>query len=448
MPTPDALQDRSPATWPFLAASLALHLIAFLLFGLTSMQPDFELQLPDDVEIGLVDGDPGEEGSPPPAAAPEPEPEPDPLPKPVREPRREPEPVPEPVLSMADAGVLDEPDASVALDGEPVDGGAPVEPGSSAQGDDGLVAAQVSGRGQGGVGEGLGFGAGGFGSGRGGPLGAVIGLHADLDAIRDTSLILEARALLDIIPQWQAMLAGSGIDPLEDFSRIFVATPNLKRSHLVLSAQHRRDDAFVRRAAEALARERKRPLEEDGGMLSWHSRGPTRRVLRSFGDRQLVIARKPDVRRVAAVGAALSRRHARQPGMERLSGEKALLAMYEGEAAALSVEGVATYVPSSVDYAPKGLRLSLRHLDEFHAALTAYGYYGSAAEAEHALAQVDALRLSWLDHRQVRYLGLRSALEEAEVTRVGATLMITGKLTMHQTRYLLGYVSRVLNPRK
>jgi hypothetical protein len=219
----------------------------------------------------------------------------------------------------------------------------------------------------------------------------------------------------------------------------------------VLTARHRRDAGFVERVTAAMAADRGKTASfearGDGRNAPWHSRGPTVRVIRALPNDQLVIARAPDVGRIAAVGAALSQRHARQPGMERARGAAALLSMYEGEAVALSVEGVATYVPDSVDYAPRGLRLSLRHLDEYHATLVAYGYYRTPAQAEYAEAKVDALRRGWIDHPRAKFLGLDSALQDATLERRGDTLTLRVKLTLHQTRYLLEFVSRVLDPR-
>jgi hypothetical protein len=133
--------------------------------------------------------------------------------------------------------------------------------------------------------------------------------------------------------------------------------------------------------------------------------------------------------------------------MERLPGPLALLAMYEGEAAALSIEGVAQYVRGSRQHAPPGLRISLHPLDEHHAILRGYAYYKTTAQAEAALPVFDQLRLEWIDHPQAQYLGVKAALEEAKLEREGKTLTLEAKITMHQVRYLLGYVSRALKPR-
>jgi hypothetical protein len=318
--------------------------------------------------------------------------------------------------------------------------------------DAGLAAQSGDGDAPSATGEGLGFGAGGFGSGSGGPLGAIIALHADLDRIRNTSLILETSALLEIIPEWQQLLQGSGLDALSDFSRVFVATPSLRRSQLVLSARLKGGEPALLAAVERLAQERGRPAQAriEGGVQvrPWHDRGPTERVAGLFSSDQVVIARPEDVGRVAAASASLARRHASKPGMEQAAGPAALLSMYEHEAVALSIEGVSEYVSGEpAMYAPLGLRLSLRHVDEYNVDLLAFGYYPSEAAAARAFEHVEALRRVLADHPRAADLGLRSAIDEATFDRRAELVTIKARLTMHQTRYLLGFVSRTLAPR-
>jgi hypothetical protein len=121
--------------------------------------------------------------------------------------------------------------------------------------------------------------------------------------------------------------------------------------------------------------------------------------------------------------------------------------MYQGEAVALSIEGVAQYVRGDVAHVPLGVRLSLRHIDEFNAELRAYGYFASSAAAEAALPYFEALRTEWAEHPQAQYLGLRAALDEAQIGRDGRTATLRARLTLHQVRYLLAFVSRALRPR-
>ena len=437
----------------FLLLSCVLHVLLFAMFGawLDRPPPPFEIDTPDQIELGVMDGDPGEAGEPPPAAPPAPEPE-----KVIPKEKPTPKLKPEPELAASDFAV----DASVpteaantATEDDPK-GAVEVTASGAATGDDGAMPSDVSGDGLAplGLGGGLGFGAGGFGNGLGGPAGAVIGLHVDLDRIRDSSLILEVSALLDLIPEWLALLDGSGLDALQDFHRIFVASPSLKRSALVVSGRVRGGQAAITRATNALAREKGKSAtfvpEGELRVAPWYNRGPTARVIGTVGKDQIVIARPSDVSRALAVSAALGQRHSKQKQMERMPGALSLLAMYEGEAVALSVEGVAQYARGDKTHAPLGLRLSLREVDELNAELRGYGYYRSVAEAEAALPVFEELRAGWLDHPQVQYLGLRAALEEAKLARDGKTLtLVVGHVTMHQVRYLMGFVSRTLKPR-
>jgi hypothetical protein len=426
------------------ACSVLLH--AAIFFSLAGRAPDepLELALPDEVELGILETDPGAEGSPAPAAPPAPAA------------AKKPEPVEPAVAAAPDA---DEGGDRVVDAGtpEPVsrDAGAPSAPSEAVAAQDGQPggdAQLLDGHGAGGFGERLGFGAGGFGTGAGGPAGAVIGLHADLDQIRDTSLILETRALLEIIPEWERLLQGSGLDALNDFSRVFVATPNLRRSGVVVSGTLKGGGEAMRAAAERLAQERGQHAEfqaRDGLSVSpWYNHGPTERSVGLLGGDQFVIARPADVGRALAVAAALGQRYAKQPDMEKAPGAAALLAMYEGEAAALSVEGVRGFVGGELaEYAPVGLRMSLRHVDEFNADLRVYGYYESAKRAASALPHVEALRTQMVEQPRVNYLGLRSAVEEATIARAADTITISTRLTLHQIRYLMAFVSRALAPR-
>jgi hypothetical protein len=447
-----AREDPTPALSPrafasAVALSLLAHALIFLALGSWPASGDaLALELPSAIELGLSEqapGDPGTPGAPPPAALPPPEPV---RPKPV--PKHEPRKAPDDGAFALDAGIArperddaTSRDAAVALGAEDgVEGGAP-------------ALASGSGSSLLGGGLGLGFGAGGFGngSGGGGPPGAVIGLHADLQRIADTSLVLETPALLALIPGWQEVLAGSGLDPAGDFARVFVATPSLERSSLLVTARVRGSERTVRAAVQRLALERKLPavFADRAGLrvAPWHSRGPTERVA-ALAAGQLLIARPADVGRAEAVAAALARRHARQPGMERATGLAALLAMYEGEAVALSVEGARSFAPAVArDYVPIGLRISLRDVDEFNAQLRLFGYYESAAHAARARERIEALRPAVVEHPRSQYLGLQSAIRDAQLTVDGSTLTIDATVTLHQTRYLMRAVSRILKPR-
>lgn len=433
-PSPDDVRRFRFATVTFLILSCALH--AWLLFGSASLwttPAPIELQLPDSIELGLFELAPGTQGAPAPAAPPAPAPQVAraPLPKPKRrEARNE---------IVVDAGVTADAAVDIASD-------AAVAAAATATTVGGDGASATAG------GVGLGFGSGGFGTGYGGAPGAVIGLHADLDAIRQSSLILEFKAVLGLIPEWQQLLVGSGIDPLKSFSRLFVATPNLERASLVVSARFGGGEAFVDEAVQRMAHARgaHAQFRSERGLrvAPWLNQGPTERVVGLVASDQLVIARPNDVGRVLSVSAALAQRHANQPQMETASGPAALLAMYEGEDAALSVEGARALVVGDSSYVPQALRISLRHVDEFHAEVRVFGYYESPTRAESSLAAIDKLRRALAEHPKVMFLGLRSALDEATLNQQQDTLILQSTVTLHQLRYLMAFARRGLELRR
>jgi hypothetical protein len=245
-------------------------------------------------------------------------------------------------------------------------------------------------------------------------------------------------------------LNGSGLDALDDFARVFVATPNLKRSGLVVSA--RISGAAARQAAERLAQAHGAHAEFRGeGALQvapWYNQGPTRRSIALVAPDQIVIARPADVGRALAVSAALARRHARQRDIDQAPPPGSLLAMYAGEAAALSVEGVREFVTAEdASYAPSGLRISLRHVDEYYADLRAYGYYDSSQRAQAAMPRIEALRGELAKHPRVSYLGLRTAIDEAKIEQHDGTITVDARITLHQVRYLLTFIGMALKPK-
>jgi hypothetical protein len=432
-PSSDARDRPRTSSVAFMLLSLLLHAAVFFAFVRTaSSKSVLELKLPDEVEFGLVEPDPGSAGAPK-AASPEVEEKPKAVAKPVV--LKAPKPAPAEVSDaiVVDGGVKQAEVAeanTAAVDAESA------EPGAG---------------GQGVAGEGLGFGSGGFGTGKGGAVGAVIGLYADIDQIKRTALVLETRALLQVVPEWQKLLVGSGIDPMKHLSRVFVATPNLTRADLVVSARFKGGQGLLERGAEQLAQERGQSASfrsESGLKIApWYSHGPTEREVALVAPNQFVIAKPRDVPRVLAVSAALARRHQKQEHMEHAEGPAALLAMYEGEAAALAVEGARKFVVGENESIPLALRISIFYVDEFHTRMHVFGYYESEKAAASALERIDELRHEFANHPRVIYFGLKSALLEAELQRVKDTLELEVILTLHQTRYLLTFVANTLKPR-
>ena len=441
-----ALALRLPVA---LALSCLLHALVYG-FGLGGVggEPALEdvlrLQLPTEVEFGLADdqegGQPAAEPAPA-AAAPKPEPV---APK-VRAPKVD----RDGIYTRVDAGTPP-PDAGVPNEGEADAAVVAVREGDSEEGEVG----EASGMGlfPGAMGEG-GTGLGGSGGTGRGYKGATIALNVDLVRVRKSALLLETEALLNVVPEWQHLLAGSGLDPLEDLERVFVATPSLERASLVVAGRVRGSRAKIERAVQTLARERGQSAvfqeEAHVSVAPWWNRGPTQRKIALTQEDRFVITRQSDLRRVLGVSRSLERTRLREGfDKDEVKREGGLLAMRGEEAVALWVEGVRNYVTGESAALPSSVRMSIERVDEFNARLRASGRYESKTQAQAALEHVDALRLRLRDHPRVIYLGLRSALEKARIERDGDTLVMNVELTLHQTRYLMAYVSKALTFKK
>jgi hypothetical protein len=427
--TKDSRPWRSGSWW--VLVSLLLH--SSLLLGLRSRPPEPErpdfFTLPDTIEFGLTEAALGPEGA---GAAPAantvtPPPEPKALPK-VRAPKPH---VPKPAAATA----------AVAVSNEAVGS---TEDKESANEN----SAAVSGL----FGAGAGTGSGLHGDGPGGVGGGTIALNVDLERVRNSALLLETQALLDIIPEWQALLAGSGIDALRDFRRVFVAAPSLDRAALIVSAEHALSSARLHSAVGALAAERGTTSAfrtEDGlPVATWYNRGPTERVIALTGDKQLLITRGRDLSRVLSVSRTLGIVRKDQGfASDEVEARGGLLAMQPEEAVALWVEGLRRYVRNGTGGLPDSVRLSIFKVDQFHTDLAIAGNYPSKAEATEARGIMDGLRAELSNHPRVVFLGLKSALDSAEIEQQGKSLKLKVRLTLHQTRYLMGFVRMVLRPK-
>ena len=297
------------------------------------------------------------------------------------------------------------------------------------------------------TGDGLGVGAGGHGLGGFAPPGAHVGLHVDVRRVANSSLILEVRSLLDVIPGWQRLLEHSGIDLMEDLTHVFVATPDLRPRSLVLSARLENTSTLLETAVKRLAKRHgaQAPWGERGGVRSapWYGVDGVPRVVALAGKGRFVITSEEDLPRVMAVVRVLEHRSGDAAQVDPRA-PKALIEQYQGEAVALSIEDTREFVVDAPPAMPRRLRLSLRPLDEFRAGLSVIGQYATVDDAAMALSHLQELRVNLLDHPQVRYLGMVSALEGAELKLESRYLMLTAKLTMHQTRFLLDYVAELM----
>jgi hypothetical protein len=401
----DAMLARRSTSIGWLV-SLALHAMVGLLFYATGQAPDygFEFQLPSVIEIGLTEAT--EVEAPPVPEVPS---------------------TPEPAAASAAGSGLDggvPHDASVVDAGPPPDAARRRRRPDAATDPEALVAS---------------------GDGEGArspvaflPAGGQIALRLDLDRVRASPVRPEVERLLAEIPDWQAILGASGVEPIRDLSRVLVATPNLQRSSLVIAGALSAEAGGPREIVE-------RMIEAAGGASAWEdvdgvpstdwpSPDAPRRVA-IVGERHFVIARGEDLPRVLAIAAA---RRAAQPedATARASAADALLALPDGAAITIEVEGARNYIRRSPCVVPTRLRARVDE-DRGDVQVSLHAVFPSDEESASAARCFDDLRARALGNPFVAFVGMAGPLGALEIVADGVTLDARTRLSYAQVRRLL-----------
>jgi hypothetical protein len=389
-------RSESKGPWLFaLGVSIALHVLVYLAAHdfMRLPQVDLEFQLPSEAEFGVLE-EPPEEPAPP---TPEPTPPPQPsapeadavAPKPPIKPKPKPKPEspPEPPLPAA------------------------------------LAAA-------GGV-------------AKFAPKGSQLALRLDLDRLRNHPLADEAGALLRAIPDVRALLDGSGVDPLRDLSRLFLASPDLRRKHVVMAGKYAGDESVPRNAVAQLAEHKGLPAawRSVRGMPTapWHNADETERVVALLGPSVFAITRPDDLARVLAVARATRAQRAK----ENVDAGEALVHMDERELMNVAVESARSFVRGArAQLAPDQLVISVREqaADPQQLELSANARYPDAEQAEHALKYWEQLRAQYASHALVALMNLDRLLRDLKLSTRGSELTLELTVPPRQARLLLRFL--------
>lgn len=396
--------------------SLLMHALVFLVLRWAGTMPalDFQVELPSEVEFGVTEAAAVEEplavpvaapSSPvtaPPAAAIAAEPE-----------KRKPRP------PTTDAGT---PDASAAE--EPV----VADAGASGDGDRPLLAAYA-------------------------PEGAQIALRVHIGRVRASELAPDVRSLLEAVADWRLILEGSGLDPLQDLERLYIASPDLRRAHLVIAGEYVGGEEVARRAVDAMAAARGQAVNwrRYGAIrvARWHNLDDTARVLALIAPRQFAITRSEDLPRVLQVARALAQRKASdkvRPQVD-VDAADALLALDKDETLALSVEGARLFARGNVRGVPERLEASVRSLEGGAAFdVTVTGYFENVQAAEQAHGYWERVRERYAGHPLVALIGLRAPLADATVSVNESSVEARTRVTLEQARVVLGFIRNAVAP--
>ena len=400
--------------------SICLHALGYAVLHVAGTLPsvDFEVQLPDQVAFGLAE---------PPTAPPPPAVEPEPIATapaqpaavsdaPAAEPPKPRRKKPKPT----DAGVVDA--GPKAEDAGPVkehkDGGqardVPAEP---------LLAAYA-------------------------PAGAQIALRLHMGRIRDSELAPDVRLLLDAVPDWRFVMDGSGLDPLRDIERLYIATPDLRRASLVIAGQYVGGDEVPERAVANLAIARKvRARWRTRGAIRtapWANADETARVIALIAPGQFTIVRPDDLPRVLDVARALARRGDEQSAATDAEAADALLGLSANETLALSIEGARLFTRGNMRGIPERLTASVQLVADGMINTLIIGTFESPEAAEQARAYWEQMRERYAGNPLVALIGMREPLNDAEVTAHETQLEIRTHVTVQQARVVLGFITSAI----
>lgn len=409
--------SREPASRWLLVATLALSLLAHAFVLVASsvfLQPpelDVEFALPIDVELGTAEGL---------SAAPPMPPASEPMPS---DPSAAARGAGTADAAVDDAGVPDAGarprDAGLGDAGPRIDGG-DAGPAVTLAGDAGVVRM---------------------------PPGAQIALRVDMTRIRNSPIAPDVRRLLAAVPDWKALLDGSGIDPLSQLDRLLLATPNLQREKIVLAGRYLGGEQVVRAAVERLGQARgvPTPWHKLGNVqvAPWANADATPRAIALIGPEHFAIAREEDLPRILAIASA------RAKGKKKAASAHpadALLSMEENEGLSVEVEGAANFVRKGRRGVPDHLRLSAIELPRLRAELRGVLSYTDEAAAADALDYVRTLRDRYASNALVALLGLSDPLEDAAIEQSENDVRVNVTLTAEQMRLILGYLRELFTP--
>lgn len=417
--------------WIGIAGSIALHAgaIAWLTWSVTTPSLGIQFQLPTEIEFGLTEG-----MEVAPAATPT---------TPPATPPATGEATAGSGLGAGDGGARDL-DAGTRRrrprDAGPGEGGVDRDAGVARDAGPALVASAA------------GSGTGGTDSGRAmgeyAPPGAQLALRIDMERIRRSPLAPDVRHFLAAFPDWRAIIEGSEIDPVDNLARVFIASPNLQRSRMVMAGRYEGDATQVRAAVARLALARGEPAEwrDEAGIevAPWRNADPTERVIALTGPQQFTITRPDDLPRVLAVARARAARagHPPEPG----DPGDGLLDMGEGEALSLEIEGAHQFVRGDPRFVPTRAHLAMREQEGAMIGVEVQGYFPNDADAIAARDFWEGQREAYARHFLIALMGFAQPLREGTLETQGSSLFFRTRLTPRQLRGILRRIEALVAP--
>ncbi len=283
------------------------------------------------------------------------------------------------------------------------------------------------------------------------PAGAQIAVRVDMTRIRRSPIAEDVRHLLAAIPDWKALLDGSGIDPVEQLDRFMIATPNLQRSKIIVAGRYLGSEQVVLDAVARLAEAQgtAAPFRTEHGVrvAPWANPDVTPRVIALVGPEHFTISREEDLPRILAIAAARvagSKAQAEEPAKEHPA--DALLSMEENEGLSVEVEGAEQFVRRATAGVPTKLRLSAVEKPGPLLELRGRLSFADPEKAAEAAQFWDKLREKYGQNMLVAVLGLADPLKRGSIVTKGSEVLLTLELQVPQAQLILGYLRELVRP--
>ena len=273
------------------------------------------------------------------------------------------------------------------------------------------------------------------------PKGSQLALRLDLDRLRTHPLADEAGELLRALPDVRALLDGSGVDPLRDLSRLFLASPDLRRQHVVMAGRYTGDEGVARAAVARLAEHKGMPAvwrtQRGIATAPWHNADETERVVALLAPSVFAITRPADLPRVLAVTRAT------RAALAAENAGEALIHMDPRELMNVAVEDARSFVRGArAQLAPNQLVVSVREqaADPAQLEVSALARYPDAGQASSALEYWDKLRGQYASHALVALMNLDRLLRDMALSTSGSELKLELSVPPRQARLLLRFL--------
>lgn len=276
------------------------------------------------------------------------------------------------------------------------------------------------------------------------PPGALLALRLDMIGIRRSPIADSARQVLGAIPDWQALLNGSGIAPVDDLDRVLIASADLQRANLVVAGQYQSADLDVRAVVERMAAARgiEASWQPMHGVeaASWPSEDPTPRVVALLKPRRFVLSRPADLPRLLA----LMRRPKRSVSNDDAIDAAALLNTAPGELAQAEVEGARNFVRGRAEMVPQSFTLSLRQINEQRFDLRMLAIFDDNEQGRTAVVYWERARLRYANNVWIALSGMSDVLQSAQLEQQDRQLSLTFRFSAEQLRLLLSFITSAL----